>query len=102
MDIRARLQAFMQVLGWSKYRLSKESGLSESTIANIFYRNAMPSLTTLEAICRSFGITVSQFLAEEEMVELTPQLKELFNGWARLTPEQKQTVLLIIATSAKR
>lgn len=87
MDIRTRLQTFMQTLGWTKYRLSKESGLSESTIANIFYRNATPSLTTLEAICRSFGITVSQFLAEEEMVELTP--------------EQKQAVLLIIATSTK-
>ena len=27
------------------------------------------------------------------MVELTPELKELFDGWAPLTKEQKKTVL---------
>lgn len=62
MDVHARLREFMLARRWTKYRLSKESGLSESTIANIFHRNANPSLATLESICRSFDITMSQFL----------------------------------------
>lgn len=101
MEIRARLQGLIQAHGWTEYRLSKESGLSESTIANIFHRGTNPSLATLEAICRSFGITMSQFFAEGEMVELTPQLRELFDGWARLTPGQKQAILVVIAMCVK-
>ena len=38
---------------------------------------------------KGFGITMSQFFAEGEMVELTPELKELFDNWVNLTPEQK-------------
>ena len=30
------------------------------------------------------------------MVELTPDLKELFNGWVNLTPEQKKAVLTMV------
>lgn len=82
--------------GWSEYRLAKEAKLSESTIMNIFRRNATPSIPTLEAICKGFGITVSQFFAENDMVELSPELKALFDGWVFLTPQQKTAVLKII------
>ena len=37
-------------------------------------------------------ITLSQFFAETDMVELTPELKSLFDGWVSLTPEQKSAV----------
>ncbi len=77
------------------YRLSKESGLSESTIANVFKRNTDPTITTLEAICSGFGITLSQFFTEHEMVELTPELKKLFESWMPLAPEQKAAVLQV-------
>ena len=71
-------------------------GLSESTLANIFRRNTMPSITTLEAICNGFGITLSQFFAEDEMVELTPELKNLFDKWISLTPEQKNAIYSMV------
>ena len=70
--------------------MAKRCGLSESTIANIFRRNTVPSIATLETICSGFGITMSQFFAEEDMVEITPELKELFENWVNLTPEQKK------------
>ena len=82
--------------GWTEYRLSKKCGLSESTLANIFRRNTMPSITTLEAICNGFGITLSQFFAEDKMVELTPELKNLFDKWISLTPEQKDAVYRMV------
>ena len=93
MDVLERLQALMNARGWTMYRLAKESGLTESTIANIYRRNAIPSIDTLERICRGFGITLSQFFAEGEMVELTPELKELFDNWVNLPPEQMQKLL---------
>ncbi len=93
MDIHAKLHLLLNERGWTEYKLAKMCGLSESTIANIFRRNATPSFSTLEAICTGFGITLSQFFAENEMVELTPELKKLFEGWLPLTAEQKKAVL---------
>ncbi len=101
MDIHEKLRKLQQERGWTRYRLAVKSGLSESTIDNIFKRNTIPSLPTLEAICTAFGITVSQFLAEGEMVELTPQLKELFDNWVTLTPEQKDATLQMMKAMNK-
>lgn len=93
MDVHARLQQLMDARGWTVYRLAKESNLSEVTVRNLFRRGTSPSLPTLEAICHGFNITLAQFFAEGEMVELSPDLKELFECWAPLTPEQKQILL---------
>ena len=97
MDVHQRLRQLLTERGWTEYKLSKSCGLSESTLSNIFRRNTMPSITTLEAICSGFGITLSQFFADGDMVELTPDLKELFLKWVNLTPEQKAAVYSIIA-----
>lgn len=96
MDAQKRLQQLLDSKGWTAYRLAKKCNLSESTLANIFRRNTMPSISTLEAICEGFGISLAQFFSENDMVELTPELKELFDGWALLSPEQKKAVLKII------
>ena len=90
MDTHERLRQLLNERGWTEYRLAKNCGLSESTIANIYRRNTVPSLATLEAICKGFGITMAQFFAEGEMVEISPELKELIENWVNLTPEQKK------------
>lgn len=92
-DVHNRLRELMKARGWSAYRLAQECGLSESTLANLLKRNTMPTVSTLEAVCSGFGISLAQFFAEGELVELTPELREVFDGWAALTPEQKQAVL---------
>lgn len=90
MDTHERLRQLLNERGWSEYKLAKRCGLSESTVANIFRRNTVPSIATLETICSGFGITMSQFFAEGDMIEITPELKELFENWVTLTPEQKK------------
>jgi len=90
MDMHARLHQLLQERGWTEYKLSKECGLAQSTIGNIFRRNTVPSISTLDAICSGFGITLSQFFAEKDMVELTPELKDLFDSWVVLTADQKE------------
>lgn len=96
MNTHDRLRQLMKERGWTEYRLSKQCGLSESTLANIFRRNTIPSIGTLETICSAFGITLSQFFAEGDMVEMTPELKELFDHWVSLTAQQKQAVIQVI------
>ncbi len=92
MNVNTRIKQLMNERGWTSYRLAKESHLSDATIGNMFRRNTIPSIATLEAICSGFGITLSQFFAENEMVEVTPELKELFEDWVNLTLEQKKAV----------
>ena len=75
MDAKARIKELMEERGWSEYRLAIASGLSQSTVANIFNRNTTPSVATLESICNGFGITLAQFFAEGDMVELTEEQK---------------------------
>ena len=96
MDTHARLRELLKARGWSEYRLALECGLSESTVSNIYRRGTYPTVPTLEQICKGFGITLSQFFADGEMVEMTPELKRIFDGWIFLTPKQKEAVLTLI------
>lgn len=98
MDVNQKLTQLLHERGWSAYKLAKNSGLSQTTIANIFKRNTLPSIPTLEAICKGLGISISQFFSENEMVEMTPELKELFDHWVYLTAEQKKATIQIIET----
>lgn len=95
MDTLEKLRELIQARGWTEYRLAQECGLNVSTIANIYRRNTMPTITTLEAICSGFGITLAQFFSEGDVVEMTPELKELFDAWKPLTSDQKNIVLLV-------
>ena len=96
MDTNAKLAQLLRDSGWTTYRLAVQSRLSESTIANIFKRNTVPSIPTLEAICGAFGITLAQFFAEGDLVEMTPDLRELFDSWVGLSPAQKKAALQVL------
>lgn len=95
-DIHERLHQLLRNRGWTTYRLALNCGLSHATIANIYKRNTVPSIPTLDAICKAFGITLAQFFAEGDMVELTPELKEVFVRWADLTLRQKAATLELL------
>lgn len=96
MDAKARIRQLMDERQWTEYRLAIASGLSQSTVANIFNRNTTPSVSTLESICAGFGITLAQFFAEGELVELSQEQKEMFAAWATLTKPQKEVLRQLI------
>lgn len=96
MDAKVRIRELMDERGWSEYRLAIASGLSQSTVANIFNRNTTPSVSTLESICAGFGITLAQFFAEGNMVELTEEQREMFAAWSTLTKDQKDVLQQLI------
>lgn len=99
MDSKERIRNLMKERNLTEYRLAKLSGLSQSTISNIFVRNTAPTVPTVEAICAGLGITLSQFFSEsniEKAVYLSQEQVELFNNWLSLTVEQKKVVKDII------
>lgn len=96
MDVKKKLIQLQKQRGWSDYKIAKEAGLSSNTVSNIYRRNNLPSIPTLEALCKAFGITMAQFFAEDDLVELTPELRELFDKWAALSVEKKEILWQII------
>ena len=97
MDVLERIRGYMDARGWTEYRLAKEAGLPYSTVSNMYLRHTAPSIPTLEAICRGFGISLAQFFAEPgESVELDDEQLEMFRQWARLTRRQKELIAELI------
>ena len=87
MDVLQKLRQLQQERGWSDYRIAKEAKLSPNTVSNIFRRGTLPS---------AFGITVAQFFAQDEMVEVSPEVRELLKEWKVLTDTQKAAVLQVM------
>lgn len=97
MDVVARISQLMEERGWTQYRLRIVSGLPQSTVDNIFRKDTIPSIPTLESICAAFGVSLSEFFAEGAMFSLTEEQSNLLKQWARLTPEQKQALLNLMS-----
>ncbi len=98
MDAQRRIRQLMEERSWTDYRLAKESNLSHSTVTNMFNRNNAPTLPTLEAVCKAFGITLAQFFTEGNSPELTEEQRILFAKWSTLKDDQKQALLALIDT----
>lgn len=99
MDTQKRIRQLMEERGWTDYRLAKEANLSHSTVTNMFNRNNAPTLPTLEAVCRAFGITLAQFFSKgNDPAQLTEEQSALFSRWSTLTEEQKKLLLALMDT----
>ena len=98
MDAQRRIKQLMEERSWTDYRLAKESNLSHSTVTNMFNRNNAPTLPTLEAVCKAFGITLAQFFTEGNSPVLTEEQRILFAKWSTLKDDQKQALLALIDT----
>lgn len=97
MNTLERIKKLLCDREWSMYKLSKLSGVSQSTLSNMFNRNNDPSISTLEDICKAFGITLSQFFADEgEMVTLSKEQTEMLEKWSTLTSDQKTALLKLL------
>ena len=88
----------MRERGWTEYRLVNETDLPASTISNIFHRDTIPGIATLESICEAFGISLSQFFGKDNFIALTDEQAALLNRWASLSKDQKQILLDLMTT----
>ena len=88
MDAQRRIKQLMEERDWTDYRLAKESNLSHFMVTNMFNRNNAPTLPTLEAVCKAFGITLAQFFTEGNSPELTEEQRILIAKWSTLKDEQ--------------
>ena len=92
MDTKQRIAELAQERNWSNYELAKRSGVQLSTMQNMYHRNYEPTIPTLQALCKAFGISLSQFFAVGELADVTEEQREILSLWNRLSDEQKRII----------
>lgn len=96
-DILTRITELREQRGWSEYKLSKEAGIPQSTLSNLYIRKNSPTISTLESICNAFNITLSQFFAvDEESVTLSVSQRFIVEKWILLDNFQQEKVIAYI------
>ena len=90
MEVLEKIERLRIEKGWSINYLAMESGLTQSTLNNLYSRNTEPKISTLRAICGAFGITLSDFFKEEETED------ELLRRVKTLSQDNKKALLQII------
>lgn len=79
---------------WTEYQLAQQSGIPQSTISTWYRKKMLPTLSSLDKICRAFDVTMAQFLCENDgLTEITPDQRALLDKWELLSPTQKRAFL---------
>ncbi len=92
MNVLKRINTLRLERGWSIYRLSIEANLPQSTMINMFNRETLPSLSTLESLCGAFEISLSEFFREEP-IEKIPEVEQITELYRSLDEKQAKLVL---------
>lgn len=95
--ILKRIDTLCKEKGWSKYRLAELSGLTLSTMNAWYHNDYTPKVESLERMCNAFGITLSQFFAEEnEIYTLTDNQRRIVQASLKLNNEQINAVIKLM------
>ncbi len=88
-----RLDKLRMERGWSKCKLSEESGLAAGVIYRWYKTKRMPSIDAIEKICKACHITMSEFFAESDEEELKYYEFSRVKFFFLLTQEQQDVVI---------
>ena len=77
----------------SRYRLAQKSGISQSSISTLLNRQSVPTIQTLEKLCKGLDMTLAQFFSEDdELPNLTEEQKRLLTTWNAMNEQEKALV----------
>lgn len=97
MNVLEKVKKLQDDRGWSTYKLAYESGLTQSTLSNMFARGTCPTVDTLEKICEAFGISLSEFFEENDRkAHVSKEELELLRQYRSLTDKEKDGVKLLV------
>lgn len=103
MNVLEKVKKMQAERGWSTYKLSIESGLTQSTLSNMFSRGTCPTVDTLEKICDAFGITLAEFFERnEKKAYLSKEESELIDKYRSLNDKEKEAVNSLVNALFKK
>lgn len=97
-NVLERITYYRTQKGWTEYQLAVESELTQSTISSWYRKDLIPSIPSLEKICNAFGITLSQFFAENEQFTLTDTQYKLIEASGHLSENQMLSLITFLNT----
>ena len=100
MDVLKKIDDLRKQKGWSVYKLAEESGITQSTLANMFARNSVPSISTLSQICTAFDMSLSDFFRDENDEQNTDE-QILVHKYRKLNNENKKYIIKFIEIMTK-
>ena len=59
------------------------------------------SIVEIQYLRKGFGISVAQFFAENDFVELTPEVRELVTSWHALPSREREVILVMVKSLAE-
>ena len=93
MNIIDKIYQLMNARDWTTYTLAEEAGVGQSTIANMFRKNQIPKVETLEKICKAFGLSLSEFFADGQSENENFELASMIGT---LSPKRKELTKAIV------
>ena len=105
-NIADRIDSIRIARGWTQYRIAKESGLPQSTIASWSdqKKNINPSVDSLVKIANAFGMTMSTLYADYSLIEegavlaISKVQLEMLQVLESYTPEQLRAFMELAET----
>ena len=95
--ILRKIEELMELRGMTRYRLSKMSGIKQSTLTTMLNKRSVISISSLDKICRAFGLQLSEFFA---MIEENREQDGLTDfpvaEWEPFPSEHKQVLVGIM------
>lgn len=97
MDVLEKIKKMQEERGWSTYKLSLESGITQSTLSNMFSRGTCPTIETLELICEAFNISICEFFSDgEKTTYLSNNERDFIKKYRALPEHEKNAIFALV------
>lgn len=97
--VAERIKELCAKKNMSQYELAKRAGMTQSSISTLLNEGNVPKITTLEKVCKGFGITIAQFFAmDEQFPDLSEEQRKVLNTWEKLSAKEKIAIEKIVSS----
>lgn len=93
----------LKLRGWSVYRLSHSADIPYATLSPICSGKVSPSYATLQAICKGFDLSPSEFFRAYEPADSAHGQREvtLLRYWSAMDSEAQDSLLSFLKNMLK-
>lgn len=96
MEIGERLRHVRKSKNMSIYRISMETGISQSHISDLELGRRKPSVETLSRLVVPLGITLSELFNENDNISILTEKERQLIEYFRTLPNEKAELLLLL------
>lgn len=99
--ILQKLDKLRREKGFSLFKLTELTGLSENTIYNWYNKGSQPTIEALKAVCDALNVSLSYLFADNIGESISAQEEELIALFRNLTAEQKDLYIKLLKELTK-